>query len=319
VKGLDLSALAAPAAPETAAFTARLAETLAGLPMAHEVPAHVTRKAREAGGGVFPAGGPLAGSEWLEIEGAPGGPGRLRVSRPGGAPRGVYLHIHGGGWTFGQAEHYDRWNQALARESGFAVASVAYRLAPENPWPACGEDCLAAARWLLGKGRAVFGTDRLAIGGESAGAHLAAVTLQRLGAAAREFSGALLTYGAFDLRLTPSMAAAGTEALIVPTPTVQWFVDNLTGGDAALAATPALSPLLGDVSAFPPTLLLCGTADPLLDDTLLMAAALARAGVAAETLLWPGGVHAFDQFDDLPIAREAQAARAAFLTRLAAG
>ena len=316
---LDLSALVAEPAPETVAFNARLAEQLAALPMAHEVPAPVTRKAREQGGGVFPAGGPLEGSEWLAIPGAPGGPARVRLSRPEGAPAGVYLHIHGGGWTFGQADHYDRWNQALARESGWAVASVAYRLAPEHPWPACAEDCLAAARWLMGAAPDAFGTDRLAIGGESAGAHLSAAALLALGAEARVFAGALLTYGLFDIRLTPSMARAGTAALVVPTPTVEWFADNLTGGDAGLRASPALSPILGDLSRFPPTLLICGTADPLLDDTLLMASALTRAGIAAETALWPGGVHGFDQFDGLPIAEEALAEKAAFLRRLAPG
>ena len=317
MRALDLSALAEAAPPEVAAFNARLAETLAGLPMAHEVPAPVTRAAREKGGGVFPAGGPLDGSEWLDIPGAPGGPGRVRVSRPGGAPRGVLLHVHGGGWTFGAADHYDRWNQALARESGFAVVSAAYRLAPEHPWPAGRDDVLAAAGWLLGAARERFGTERLAIGGESAGAHLSAVALQALGPEAARFSAAILTYGMFDLRMAPGVVAAGGGALIVPTPPIEWFLDNLTAGDRSLRADPSLSPLLAPVGDFPPTLLICGTADPLRDDTLLMAARLAEAGVAVETALFPGGVHGFDQFDH-PQAAEAAALKAAFLSRAAA-
>ncbi len=316
MRALGLDALAARPSAETAAFNARLAAQLAALPMAHEVPAPVTRAAREKGGGVFPAGGPLEGSEWLDIPGAPGGPGRVRISRPDGAPRGLLLHIHGGGWTFGAADHYDRWNQALARDSGFVVASVAYRLAPEHPWPACREDCAAAARWALEAGAALFGTRRLAIAGESAGAHLAAVTLLGLGAEARAFAGAVLTYGAYDLRMTPSMARAGTDALVIPTPTVDWFVDNLTAGDRALRASPALSPLLADLSGLPPALLICGDADPLIDDTVLTAARLTAAGVPVETAIYPGAVHGFDQFDH-PLAADAAARKADFLKRLA--
>ena len=89
-------------------------------------------------------------------------------------PRGVYLHIHGGGWTWGTADEQDPWLDRLAERCGLAVVSVEYRLAPENPYPAAPDDCEAAALWLIREAESRFGTSRLFIGGESAGAHLSA-------------------------------------------------------------------------------------------------------------------------------------------------
>lgn len=306
---------AAPAA-ETAAFNAWLEATLDALPLTHEVPPEVTRQARAEGKGVFPPGGPFDSARWLET---PTPMGRVRVTLPEGPPAGVLLHVHGGGWTLGAPEQYDATAAALARGSGWAVVSAPYRLAPENPWPACVEDVEAAALWLIGAARAQFGSDRLAIGGDSAGAHLAAATLLRLrdrGLGGR-FAAALLHYGVFDLRLTPSARLWGGRRLILTTATIDWFADNLTAGDRALREAPAVSPLLADLSGFPPSLLQVGTADPLLDDTLFFAARLAAAGVAHRLGVYPGGVHAFDRFD-LAIAREAQAEATGFLRAVAA-
>lgn len=308
---LDLSALAGAPSPETAAFVAALRERTRGLPAQNEVPVETTRKARAEGRGLFPPGGPCDGAEWLAV---PTPLGRVRVTRPEGPPRGVVLHIHGGGWTFGTPDQSDAANIALVKAAGVAVVSAPYRLGPENVWPACAEDVDAAARWLLREAEGLFGTTRLAIAGESAGAHLAAVTLLRLKETGDGggFAAAALAYGCFDLRLTPSMARWGGEPLVLSTPVVEWFVDNLTGGNRALRADPALSPLLADLRGLPPTLLQVGTLDPLLDDSVLMAAALSAAGVEADLRLYPGGVHGFDRFP-LPLADEANATLASFL------
>jgi acetyl esterase/lipase len=317
---LDLSPLGAPVPEAVRAFNDRLAALLAPLPKAHQIPPEVTRKARAEGRSVFPVGGPLEGSVWREIPGAPGGPGRVRVSPAPGAARGVYLHIHGGGWTFGSPELFDAPNQRVAAETGLTVVSAAYRLAPEHPWPACADDVDAAALWLATGGAAALGGGPLLIGGESAGAHLAAVALLRMKARGLidRFAAVSFTYGAFDLRMTPSAATAPADALILPFETLAWFYDNLTAGDRALRADPALSPLLADLAGFPPAQILAGGADPLRDDSLLMAARLTAAGVEAETLVFPGAVHGFDQLADHPQAEAAAAARIAFLARRAA-
>lgn len=296
---------------ETAAFVAQLGATLAGLPASHEVPVAVSRQARLEGRGVFPPGGPLDGATWREADTPLG---RVRVSLPAGAATGVILHVHGGGWTFGSPEQFDVIAARLAQATGRAVVSAPYRLSPEHVWPACADDVEAAALWLIDAKPALFGGGGLAILGSSAGAHLAAATLLRLRARGLidRFDAAVLYYGVFDLRLTPSARLWGARKLILTTPTIDWFVDNLTGGDRALREDAMVSPLLADLAGFPPTLLHVGTADPLLDDSLFFAARLAAAGVSNTLRVYPGGVHGFDNFD-LAIAREAMAATAAHL------
>jgi acetyl esterase len=297
---------------ETAAFVDRIEAALRDLPPTHAVPVKETRRARDEGRGLFPPGGPLEGSEWVETGG-----GWFRVSPTAGAPNGVYLHIHGGGWTLGDPEHHDRQNQRIAAETGATVVSVRYPLAPENPWPAGPDACLEAARWLIDGGAARFGAEGapIVIGGESAGAHLAAVTalrLRDLGLGGR-IAGLVLNYGMFDLRMTASMANWGDRQLVLSTPTVAWFLDNFTP-DVRMRADPAASPLLAPLHGMPPALFQVGTLDPLMDDSLALAARWAGAGLEAELRVWPGGIHAFNVFD-LEIARGFAEAESAFVRR----
>ena len=234
----------------------------------------------------------------------------MRLSLPEGTPRGTFLHIHGGGWTFGAPDQYDANCQRIARETGALVVSAAYRLAPEHRWPVQREDCRAAALWALETCPAP-----LVIGGESAGAHLAAATVLALGRPS-PLAGCHFAYGMYDLRGTPSVRRWGTRYLVLSTPVIDWFVDNLTGG--AGLDDPGTSPLLGDLAGMPRALFQCGTEDPLLDDTLFMAARWEAAGNRAERQILPGGVHAFDQFD-LAIAREALDRRDAFIVACLTG
>jgi len=299
--------------PETARFNADLEAELAALPKPWEVDVNIIREMRARGEGIFPPAGPREGSVWQEIPGAPGGTGRVRLSPAPGRPRGTYLHIHGGGWTFNAADQYDRFNQRIAAATGARVVSVAYRLAPENRWPAPLDDCVAAAQWALESD-----DGPVVIGGESAGAHLAAATLLTLRARGRldRIAGAVFAYGIFDLAGTPSMRAWGSRFLVLSTPIVDWFVGNLMA-DGPLS-DPLASPLRADLAGLPPALFQCGTMDPLLDDTLFMAARWRAAGNAAETGIAPGGVHAYDQFP-LAIAEEALARRERFVADRLAG
>ncbi len=112
------------------------------------------------------------------IEG-PAGTIRLRTFNRQ-QPNGVLLHIHGGAWMAGSAEMMDLLNEVIVDKCNVSVVSVDYRLAPEHPYPSGPDDCEAAACWLLERSAEEFGSDRLLIAGESAGAHLAAVTLLRM-------------------------------------------------------------------------------------------------------------------------------------------
>src|SRR5579859_4521140 len=105
---------------------------------------------------------------------------RVRLLKTAAPIRGVHIHIHGGGWTIGSARMNDPLNVELALAHRLAVVSVEYRLIPRVPLYAALDDCETAARWVLSAGLAEFGCGTVTIGGESAGAHLAAATILRL-------------------------------------------------------------------------------------------------------------------------------------------
>ena len=281
-------------APEVRAFNEQVEQMLATVPAVHTVPPEMTREARESGRGAF---GPIVLSEMAQERTIPGPSGEvpIRVFVPD-AVRGVYLHIHGGGWTLGRAHHQDARLEEVARRCDVAVVSVDYRLAPEHPYPAGPDDCEAAALWLVTNARREFGAERIVVGGESAGAHLSAVTLLRLRDrhGYRDFAGANLVYGAYDLTFTPAVANWGDRNLILSTPIIRWFCDNFVPEDKR--RDPDVSPLYADLRDLPPALFSVGTLDPLLDDSLFMYSRWVASGNDADLAVYPGGIHGFDAF-----------------------
>lgn len=297
-------------APETRAFNSRFEQILAGIPTILEVPAHVLREARAAGKGFL---GPVVlspnGAE-RSIAG-PAGSIPLRVFTTPNAT-GVLLHIHGGGWAFGSHDQQDFLLDAIADATGLAIVSVGYRLTPEHPYPAANDDCEAAALWLVRNARREFGSERLFIGGESAGAHLSVTTLLRLRDRheLRPFSAAYLSYGAYDLALTPSVRNWGPRNMLLSTPIIRKYVEWFGAGDKV--GDPDVSPLHGNLAGLPPALFSVGTLDPLLDDSMFMSGRWIAAGNTAEFEVYPGGVHAFNALPN-PLAAEANARIFAFL------
>jgi acetyl esterase len=282
---------------QTRAFNAELERLLATLPSVHTLPPQETREARREGRGIYPAPVFLPEARLLQIEG-PAGPLSLRVIDPPQASHGVFLHIHGGGWTLGENDMQDPRLSRLAHETGLTVVSVGYRLAPENPYPAGPDDCEAAALWLLGdEGRATLGGGPLAIGGDSAGGHLAAVTLVRLRdrhGLTGAFAAAVFQYGAFDLSMTPSQRLWGERNLVLSGPIIRWFADQfLPGYERERRRDPDISPLFADLAGMPPAIFTVGTEDPLLDDSLFMEARWRAAGAVAELRIWPEAPHGF--------------------------
>lgn len=281
---------------EIRAQNAEIVAKLSALPDPMSVPPAVVRERRRQGLGPFPLMPLSPKAQVITIDG-PGGPIPLRIIAPDN-PRGVYFHIHGGGWTWGTSDEQDPWLDRLADRCGLAVVSVEYRLAPEDPYPAGPDDCEAAALWVLREMESRFGTSRLFIGGESAGAHLSAVTILRLRDrhGLNPFRGANLFAGCYDLRLTPSVTQWGEERLILNTHDVRVFADNFCGPDRD-RRNPDISPLFADLKGLPPALFSVGTRDLLLDDTLFMASRWAEAGNETDLAVWPGGCHVFIRFD----------------------
>lgn len=227
----------------------------------------------------------------------PAGDLPVRVFRPEGDARAVFLHLHGGGWVLGDAEMSDLANEHLASAHGLAVVSVDYRLAPEHPYPAGPDDCEAAAAWLLEHGADEFGADALFIGGESAGGHLALVTAlrvrDRLDAIERVL-GLNLVFGWYDVNGTPSQADNGGQIDMLTPGSLRFMVDAFTPGlSAEQRRDPDISPLFANLSDLPPALISVGSGDHLCDDSLFLATLLAKAERDVELAVYPDSPHGF--------------------------
>jgi acetyl esterase len=281
--------------PQTAEFNKKLEELLATMPRAYLRTPEEVREDRESGNSWM---GPIKRLDEGQDR-VVRGLGRdvpIRVFVPDEV-HGVYLHMHGGGFVLCHPDHFDEALAATARNCKVAVVSADYRLAPENPYPAAADDCETVAVWLTENAKPEFGTERLIIGGESAGANLSAVTLIRM----RDrhgftgFLGANLVYGCYDISMTPSQRNWGERDLIISTRMIEWFNDHYVP-QKEIRTDPDVSPLYADLSNLPPALFTVGTLDPLLDDSLFMHARWLAGGNPSELAVYPGGTHVFNMF-----------------------
>ncbi len=236
----------------------------------------------------------------------------------------VYLSIHGGAFMMGSRRSNDQTNWQIAQRCRVAVVSPEYRMAPEHEWPTGHDDCEAVALWILEHGRAELGagSDRLLVGGESAGAHIAAVTVLRLRDrhdAMGHVAGANLNCGVYDLTGTPS------RVLPPPENDVLAVAGGGGGGGGSSAAggyfgsvvpealrAPEPSPLYADLHDLCPAFFTVGTADSLLDDSVFMAARWSLAGNDTELAVYPYGPHGVTG-SPTEMGRRAQAAVEDFL------
>jgi monoterpene epsilon-lactone hydrolase len=238
------------------------------------------------------------------------------VARPQGArliaEDHVVFDIHGGALIFGGGEANVRFSTAaIALRTGRVAYGVDYRVPPDHPYPAALDDCIGAYRALLDEVPA----ERIVVSGTSAGGNLAAALLLR----ARD-EGLAMPAGALlltpELDLTESGDTFDTlMGLDVVLPARLMELNRLYAGGADLT-DPYLSPLFGDVSGFPPTLLQAGTRDIFLSNAVRMHRKLRGAGVRAELHVWEGMPHA--GFGGLtPEDREVSAELQAFIASLA--
>ena len=288
----------ADADPELVALNDRIVAQQKTQPDLWSMPVERMRRLRKEGKGTFPAAPKDKHAETIIHIGAAGREIPVRVFRPSDKKtRGTFLHIHGGGWVFGGSEESDPRLRRLADNTGLTVASVEYRLAPEFPFPAGRDDCVDVAVALANGYLADLPRGFLAIGGESAGAHLAVLTLIRLRDeyGMRPFRAANLVAGCYDLSLTPSVRSNGKRRLVLNTDDVMEFVLRFVPDSYSLK-DPEVSPLYADLAGLPPALFSCGSADLLIDDTLFMASRWAASGNEAELSVTNGGCHVFQSF-----------------------
>lgn len=213
---------------------------------------------------------------------SPGGvPVRLYLPVEGQLP--LHVHLHGGGWWMGSIATVDPMCRALAVKLGAAVLSVDYRLAPEHPWPAAPDDVYEVLSWMA----QTYG--QVSIGGESAGANLAAVVALM----ARDRGGPRLVaqwldVPCVDLRLPEdeTVRAYGTGFGLEVAQL--GMITGFYGGDLD---HPYVSPARADLTGLPPTIVTTAELDPLRGQGEAFARRLAEAGVPVETRTAAGHIH----------------------------
>lgn len=232
----------------------------------------------------------------------PNGPIDLRIYTPEGA-RGLqpgFLWCHGGGFVVGDLDTSEGICRGIARAANAVVVAVRYRLAPEHDLYAGREDFLAALNWIAAHGATVgIDSDRLAIGGDSAGGNIsAAVAQETLRRGGPKLSSQVLVYPATNLAAEfPSKAENGHGYLLTAE-----FMDSLEalivqGRDLT---DPWLSPAFSsDLRGLPPTVIITAGFDPIRDDGLSYAVQLRDAGVSVELLHYSGQFHGFLNFDSV--------------------
>jgi acetyl esterase len=267
-------------------------------PPAHEVPVAQARAGHERETALLSGPGEEVGEvSDVEVAGA-GGPVRVRVYVPLEPTGGVLAYFHGGGWVVGSIESFDTTCRALANASGAIVGSVGYRLAPEHPFPAGLEDCVAATKALAER----YPDEPLAVAGDSAGGNLAIAVARRLRDDVRAQA---LIYPVADAGLnTPSMRDFGEGyGLTVAGLQRYWnlYVDGVDGFQ------PDTSPLRADdLAGLPPTFVLTAELDVLRDEGEALAEKLREAGVQVTHRRYDGVIHGFWRWMALtPRTREA--------------
>lgn len=229
----------------------------------------------------------------IPVDGAEGGFIPARLYRPtADAVLAGHVHFHGGGWFLGSIASSDRGVRLLSSKLGLAMVSVGYRLAPEHRWPAAPEDCYAATRWVH-EHAAELGIDGddLSVGGDSAGANLAAaVTLMARDRGGPALRAQLLLIGAYDLTLpsTPSLERYG-RGFVLDRDELDLCLDWYT--DPADRTNPYASPIFGDLTGLPPAVVAAATCDPIFDQSVAYADKLRAAGVPVSTLWCEGHLH----------------------------
>ena len=240
-------------------------------------------------------GGP--GEEVAEVRDlavpGPAGDVPLRVYRPAGAaPLPVVAYLHGGGWAVGSIESFDPLCRALANASGAIVASVEYRLAPEQPFPAGLDDALAAVRWLAARTGEIGGdATRIAVAGDSAGGNLATVVARRLQGEV-PLRAQLLIYPVTDGGLDTESYERFSEGYgLTRAAMARYWRMYAPGADRT---DPDLSPLRAPgLAALPPAHVITAEADPLRDEGEAYVDALQAAGVDVTLKRVPGTIHGF--------------------------
>jgi acetyl esterase len=294
-----------------------------GLKPMHELSPVDAREQMEAG--VRARNNPPIELGSIEEQTIPGPAGDIpvRLYRPegaagDGAPLGALVYYHGGGHVVGSMDTHDYACRAICRDANIVVMSVDYRMGPEAKFPAAVDDCYAATKWLAENAEAMgVRTDRIAVGGDSAGGNLAlvislmarddadgpAIAYQLLVYPVMDYTGGTPTYDTYGVGFGPLMAA-----------TIPWFREHYFNSDEDLADWRASPARAATFAGLPPALLISAQCDILAHEGHACAERLIADGVACEHVDFKGMIHAF--FSMAPLLDDSIAAQTLAAERL---
>jgi acetyl esterase/lipase len=229
-------------------------------------------------------------------------PGEWSIA-PGSDPSRVLLFFHGGGYCSGSIVSHRRMVTEAGRAARMRTLAVAYRLAPEHPYPAAHEDAMTAWRFLRGEGIAARD---IVVGGDSAGGNLSITLINRLRALGEEQPACAWLASPWT-DLTMSGASLETKGAVDP-PIHKAYLEELAdcyapkgqgfnGSKPIGRKDPLISPLFSDLRGFPPTLIQVGSSETLLDDSVRFARAAALADVDVTLQVWPHMIHAWPMWN----------------------
>jgi acetyl esterase len=227
------------------------------------------------------------------------------VSMPGPVPTVVYAH--GGGFVFCDLDSHDGLCRSFTNLIPAVVVSVAYRLAPEDRWPAAAEDVFAVTQWAARNADALGGdASRIVVGGDSAGGNLAAVTaLVARDRGAPALAAQLLVYPMITPNFETGSYREFGSGFYNPQPALQWYWDQYVPS-AADREHPYASPLNADLRGLPPAVIVIAGHDPLRDEGTAFGDALEAAEVPTVQLRYDGGIHGFMTMPMLDLAQRAR-------------
>jgi acetyl esterase len=290
----------------------------AGHPAFHTLTATQARAAYEAGAGVLEIPKPaLARVEDFGIPARDGHALPARLYAPSSEVLPVLLYFHGGGFTIGSIATHDILCRQLSHLAGCAVVSVDYRLAPEHKFPTAAHDAEDALRWLATHANGLgLDSERLAVGGDSAGGTLAAVCAVLARDAGLPLALQLLFYpGCSAHQDTPSHRQFA-RGFVLEEREINWFFSRYVRGPADRddwRFAPLNAP---DVDGVAPAWVGLAECDPLVDEGVMYADKLRAAGVAVDLEIYRGVTHEFIKMGRIiPEARQAHADAAAALRR----
>lgn len=220
----------------------------------------------------------------------------IRVYRPNErTDRPALLYFHGGGWVFNNLDFYDGELSALANDSHCVVIALNYQKAPEHPYPVPFEDCYAAMKWVFQNATSLgIDSTRIGVGGESAGANLAAaVVIKNRDECVNEIAYQLLINPCMERDFATSSYEAYESGYGLTRQAMQWYWDQYLQGDAHDKDPYACPSTAKDFSSLPTAIIVTAECDPLKDDGIKYERLLRQAGVQTYYKEYEGMIHGF--------------------------